>query len=124
MLRAMLVTAATGLAAAGALCPLCGERGGSAGAQQIPAALTADTAIVRLHVSGMTCGSCPATAKRALKRLQGVLDAKVTLADSLAVVTYDPQKVTPERIAAHLTRLTGFGARVLAGSPGSGHSGA
>jgi copper chaperone CopZ len=76
-----------------------------------------DTATVKLHISGMTCGSCPVTARTALKRLPGVLDAKVTLDDSLGVVTYDPRKVTPAQIAAHLTRLTGYGARIIAGSP-------
>src|SRR2546422_6039481 len=84
-----------------------------------------DTAIVRLHISKMTCGSCPATARLALKRLTGVYTAPVTLDDSLGVVKYDPRRVTPAEIAAHLTRLTGFGAAILSdssktpGSPGA-----
>ena len=61
----------------------------------------------------MTCGSCPATARLALKRLPGVYSATVTLADSLGVVRYDPKRVTPSRVAAHLTQLTGFGATIL-----------
>jgi copper chaperone CopZ len=61
----------------------------------------------------MTCGSCPATARLALKRLAGVYGATVTLEDSLGVVHYDPRQVTPAQIAAHLTKLTGFGASVL-----------
>ncbi len=118
MWRGMLLTAAAGLVGAGALCPLCGGSAGRAGAQTGPAGYAAaDSAVVKLHVSGMTCGSCPATARRALKRLPGVLDARVTLEDSLAVVSYDPRKVTPDEIAAHLTRLTGFGARVIAAGP-------
>ena len=39
--------------------------------------------------------------------------ATVTLDDSLGVVRYNPRKVTPAQIAAHLTRLTGYGARVI-----------
>src|SRR5881392_906906 len=84
-----------------------------------------DTATVRLHISKMTCGSCPATARLALKRLPGVYSAAVTLNDSLGVVRYDPRQVSPAQIAAHLTRLTGFGATVLTdsskapGSPGA-----
>ena len=74
---------------------------------------TPDTATVRLHISKMTCGSCPATARLALKRLPGVYSATVTLDDSLGVVRYDPQQVSPAQIAAHLTRLTGFGATIL-----------
>jgi copper chaperone CopZ len=61
----------------------------------------------------MTCGSCPTTARVALKRLPGVYTATVTLEDSLGVVQYDPQRVTPPQIAAHLTRLTGYGATIL-----------
>jgi len=72
-----------------------------------------DTATVRLHISKMTCGSCPATARLALKRLTGVYSARVTLSDSLGVVRFDPRQVKPAEIAAHLTRLTGFGATVL-----------
>lgn len=73
----------------------------------------ADTATVRLHISGMTCGSCPATARLALRRMTGVHAATVTLDDSLGVVRYDPRRVTPPQIAAHLTRLTGYRATIL-----------
>src|SRR5437773_4871514 len=72
-----------------------------------------DTATVRLHISKMTCGSCPTTARLALKRLPGVYSATVTLDDSLGVVRYDPARVTPAQIAAHLTKMTGFGATIL-----------
>jgi copper chaperone CopZ len=61
----------------------------------------------------MTCVSCTTTARIALKRLDGVYDATVTIGNSLGVVRYDPHRVTPEQIAAHLTRLTGFGVGVL-----------
>jgi copper chaperone CopZ len=85
-----------------------------AGAQAVQVTRQApDTATVRLHISKMTCGSCPTTARLALKRLAGVYSAIVTLDDSLGVVRYDPRQVTPAQIAAHLTRLTGFGATIL-----------
>ena len=114
----VIVAAFTALAGAGLLCPLCDSGAGPVGAQQVLASHDAtDTETVKLHISGMTCGSCPATARAALKRLPGVLNAKVTLDDSLGVVTYDPLKVTPAQIAAHLTRLTGYGARIIAESP-------
>ena len=117
---------ATGVGAAAVLCPLCGAGLQTAGAQPMQVTLqAADTATVRLHISKMTCGSCPATARLALKRLPGVYSATVTLDDSLGVVKYDPRRVTPAEIAAHLTRLTGFGAAILSdsskthGSPGA-----
>ncbi len=102
------------------LCPLCGGGVQAADAQNLPVATQApDTATVRLHISRMTCGSCPTTARLALKRLPGVYSATVTLADSLGVVRYDPKRVTPSRVAAHLTELTGFGATIL---PDSGEA--
>ena len=76
-----------------------------------------DTATVRLHISKMTCGSCHTTARLALKRLTGVYSASVTLNDSLGVVRYDPRQLKPVQIAAHLTRLTGFGATILPDAP-------
>jgi mercuric ion binding protein len=121
----MVLAAFAALAGASALCPLCDAGANPVGAQQVSVSHEAvDTATVKLHISGMTCGSCPLTARTALKRLPGVLDAKVTLDDSLGVVTYDPRQVTPAQIAAHLTRLTGFGARIVAESPKAARRGA
>ncbi len=106
---------AAGLGGAAVLCPLCdaGTQTASAQSTGVVAAQTPDTATVRLHISKMTCGSCPTTARLALKRLTGVYSATVTLDDSLGVVRYDPRQVNPVQIAAHLTRLTGFGATIL-----------
>lgn len=112
----LMVTALAALAGAGILCPLCGTSAEAAAATG-PAVLAqglSDTATVRLHISGMTCGSCPVTARLALQKLAGVYSAKVTLDDSLGVIKYDPAQVTPPQIAEQLTRLTGYGARVLA----------
>jgi periplasmic mercuric ion binding protein len=112
-LAVSIVTAAIGAAA---LCP-CGSsvvdarQGASAGTAQ-----AVDTATVRLHISGMTCGTCPVTARVALTKLAGVYSATVTLADSLGVVRFDPRKTKPTEIAAHLTRMTGYGAKVLTDS--------
>jgi len=105
---------AAGFSAAAFPCPLCSGGTRLAGAQDVTVATRApDTAMVRLHISRMTCGSCPTTARLALKRLTGVYSATVTLDDSLGVVRYDPRKVNPDQITAHLTRLTGFGATIL-----------
>ncbi len=105
---------AAGVGGAAVLCPLCGVPVQTADAQAAQVTLqAADTATVRLHISKMTCGSCPTTARLALKRLTGVYSATVTLDDSLGVVRYDPRQVNPAQIAANLTRLTGFGAAIL-----------
>src|SRR5437660_2700555 len=116
----MLSSAKAGLLVAAGLtgvafpCPLC-DWGIQVARAQNPgvAVQTPDTATVRLHISKMTCGSCPTTARLALKRLPGVYSATVTLDDSLGVVRYDRRKVSPAQIAAHLTEMTGFGATIL-----------
>jgi copper chaperone CopZ len=114
--KGLLVAATVGLAGVGAaiLCPLCGQNAQAAGVPNAGIATPRpDTATVRLHISRMTCGTCPATARIALDKLSGVYGATVTLDDSLGVVRYDPRRVTPQQIAAHLTRLTGFGVTIL-----------
>lgn len=109
------VAGVAALLGVGAVCPLCDAGGPVADAQNLMAAQQAsDTATVKLHISGMTCGSCPLTAQTALKKLPGVLSAVVTLDDSLGVVRYDPRKVTPEQIVAHLERVTDYRATVVA----------
>ena len=116
MLSSLKVTLlfAAGVGGAVVLCPLCGAGLQTAGAQAAQVTVQApDTATVRLHISKMTCGSCPTTARLALKRLTGVYSATVTLDDSLGVVRYNPRQINPAQIAAHLTRFTGFGATIL-----------
>lgn len=115
-IAASLLAAAVGGAV---LCPLCGSDVAVASAASVRAAQAVqvlpptDTATVRMHISGMTCGTCPVTARKALEKLAGVYSATVTLPDSLGVVKFDVRRVKPEDIAAHLTRMTGYGARVL-----------
>ena len=99
--------------AAGAICPLCKEDADARPQQAIAVSKRADTATVRLHISKMTCATCTVTARVALKKLAGVHDATVTYSDSLGVVRYDPQRVTPSQIAEHLTRLTGYPTKIL-----------
>lgn len=46
-----------------------------------------------LKVSGMTCNHCVNSVTNALKELDGVLNAKVSLSDEKADITYDAAKV-------------------------------
>lgn len=103
------------VAAVGAsvLCPLCESKVAEARPANVAEAQATDTATVRLHISGMTCGTCPLTARKALNKLDGVYSSTVTYTDSLGVVKFDPRKVKPAEIASHLTKMTGYGARVL-----------
>lgn len=102
--------------AAGAICPLCNEAADAQPQRVIVASQRPDTATVRLHISKMNCVTCTVTVRVALKKLAGVYDATVSYSDSLGVVRYDPKRVTPTQIAEHLTRFTGYPAKILPGS--------
>lgn len=65
-----------------------------------------------LNVAGMTCGGCAAAVKMAAKKVDGVADADVSYKKGRAVVTYDPAKTTPEKIAKAITDGSGFKAEV------------
>lgn len=89
---------------------------------RVPSPASADTAEVRLAITGMTCGSCATTARIALERAEGVYEALVSYDSASAVVRYDPQKTSPERFIAQLEKMTGYKARVVepAGKPKEG----
>lgn len=74
----------------------------------------ADTAKVKLAITGMTCGSCATTARIALERVDGVYDAEVSYDSASAVVLYDPEETSPEEIISHVEKMTGYKA-TLAG---------
>lgn len=82
-----------GIANAGGGC--CAIREPSA-AVQVSAA---SEKVTTLHIEGMTCASCAIAVKRVLKGVEGVKDAQVSYEEKKGVVTYDPAKVTPEKIA-------------------------
>lgn len=80
----------------------------------------ADTAKTTLMIKGMTCGGCVAAVKLQLKRTEGVASYEVSLAKGEAVVSYDPAKTDPKRIAASVSQ-TGFEATIKAdGKQGTG----
>jgi copper chaperone CopZ len=59
----------------------------------------------------MTCGGCVAAVKVQPKRTQGVTAYDVSLEKAEAEVSYDPAKITPEKIAESVSK-TGFKASV------------
>lgn len=65
-----------------------------------------------LNVAGMSCGGCAAAVKMAAKKVDGVADADVNYEKGRAVVTYDPAKTTPDKIAKAVADGTGYKAEV------------
>jgi mercuric ion binding protein len=69
----------------------------------LPSIATAGEAqTVTLDVPGMTCAVCPITVRKALSKVQGVLEAKSDYASKTATVTFDPDKAS----LADLTQAT------------------
>lgn len=58
----------------------------------------AATQTVTLSVPTMTCATCPITVKKALSKVDGVIDVKVTWEPKEAVVTFDDRKTRPEAL--------------------------
>lgn len=79
-------------------------------------AVTADapaaTAQAKFKITGMTCGGCADTIKAALERTAGVRRADVSYERAEAVVDYDSQVITPERIRDAINS-TGFQAEIV-----------
>jgi periplasmic mercuric ion binding protein len=56
-----------------------------------------------LDVKGMDCAACPITVKTVLKRQPGVSDVKVDAVQHTASVTFDPARISPEKLASAVT---------------------
>lgn len=62
-------------------------------------------ATVTLHIEGMSCPSCSVAVRIALKKLDGVRDARVSVQAKRAVVDYVPAKVSPQQLVDAVNRL-------------------
>jgi periplasmic mercuric ion binding protein len=58
----------------------------------------AGTQTTVLSVPGMTCAACPITVKKALTRVDGVVDVKVTYEPREAVVTFDDTRTSTDAL--------------------------
>ncbi len=66
---------------------------------------------VKLKVSGMTCASCVANVEKALKKIDGVVEAQVSLVTEEAQVKLDPSKVDPSLLVEAVEDV-GYGAEL------------
>ena len=78
-----------------------------------PLAPAATSAQTTLAIKGMTCGGCVGAVKIQLKRTEGVSTFDVSYEKAEAIVTYDPSKTEPKKIAESVSK-TGFEASVTA----------
>ncbi len=70
-------------------------------------AVLAATRTVTLRVRGMTCSGCATSVEKALKSTEGVQDARVSFERGKAVIKYDDQKVTVDKLRM-VIQSTGF----------------
>jgi copper chaperone CopZ len=62
---------------------------------------------VTIKVQGMTCGGCATRVEDALKSTNGVQEARVSYERGKAVIKYDDQKVTVDKLR-EVIQSTGF----------------
>ena len=60
---------------------------------------------IRLKIAGMTCSMCAKSIESALRELEGVLNARVNLANEVASVRYDADKLTADEIAEAVEKV-------------------
>ncbi|XP_023573008.1 copper-transporting ATPase 2 isoform X2 [Octodon degus] len=73
--------------------------------------LSAQEAVVKLRVEGMTCRSCVSSIEGKLRKLHGVVRVRVSLSNKEAVVTYQPYLIQPEDLRDHVSDM-GFEAAI------------
>lgn len=71
----------------------------------------AATRTVTLSVPSMTCATCPLTVKRALQKVEGVIEARVTWEPKEAVVTFDDTRTNAQALT-EATRNAGYPSNV------------
>jgi periplasmic mercuric ion binding protein len=77
----------------------------------IPSAGSAGERTAMLAVQNMNCATCPVAVKLALKRVPGVRDVRVDFSQKIAVVVFDDEKASAEKLA-EASRLAGYPATI------------
>lgn len=69
-----------------------------------PEASALVTEHVEISVGEMTCAHCPPLVAKALKQVDGVIDARVSLASQTASVDFDPARTRPKDVLEAIRR--------------------
>ena len=73
----------------------------------LSAPASAATRTVTLSVPSMTCATCPITVRKALQKVGGVIEAKVTWEPREAIVTFDDTRTNAQALT-EATRNAGY----------------
>ncbi len=79
-------------------------------AQTTSTSTQTETKTVRLDIEGMTCGSCAASVKTALGKLDGVRNVRISFEQKGGTVEFDATKVDEARIVEAVNKA-GFKAQ-------------
>lgn len=113
-MKLSLLLLAGGVAGVTTICDLCGGGTAPAAASSppmsvvgagIPAPAPAAADTVTLKIEGMTCAGCTIATRKVLQRLDGVQKVDVSYEKKIAVVTYDPAKVSTRQMIAAVATL-------------------
>ncbi|KAK0653956.1 Copper-transporting ATPase 2 [Lasiodiplodia hormozganensis] len=63
-------------------------------------------------IEGMTCGACTSAVESGFSQVDGMLQFNISLLAERAVISHDPRKLSPERIA-EIIEERGFDAKIL-----------
>ena len=79
-------------------------------AQKNSSSARADVKTVKLDIEGMTCGSCAASVKSALEKVDGIRNVQISFEQKGGTVEFDPTKLNEKKII-EVVNETGFKAR-------------
>jgi len=65
----------------------------------------AEDSKVALKVDGMMCSACSAKVEQALKQVDGVKTAEVSLDKKMATVCFDSTKTSPDKLVAAVSKV-------------------
>jgi len=71
---------------------------------------------VSMHVSGMTCGTCPISVRHRAMQMKGVHSTSVDIDTALATVVYEDSEQSPQAIAQAITKL-GYPTTIMGKKP-------
>lgn len=67
---------------------------------------------VQLKITGMDCAMCTNTIHKKLSKMEGIIKDEVSYENESAIITYDPAKITVEKIIKAIENL-GYKATVV-----------
>lgn len=71
-----------------------------------------DSKTVKLKITGMTCAGCNNHVHKLLSETEGVLDNSVEYPGDIAIVQYNPEKISPKDIIDIIQKKTSYLAEI------------